>query len=1104
MASDIKQSISRPVLRRLLIPLAAVLLLLVGLSSLGLLKNQQRNMAQSSHSLMEDVVRSLDNSLTRKAKTLTALEDGLLQNPELYEALQAQDRERLLVLFGTTFQEFEKKYSITHFYFHGPDKVNLVRIHKPKKYGDLIDRFTLHEAENSDTLAWGIELGPLGTLTLRVVQPVYAADILVGYLELGQEVEGLLSLLHQRTDIEFAVTINKDLLVRETWQSGMEMLGREAHWNRYREIVLIYYTQANFPPGMDNFIHDGREHDHGNVEREVQIDNKSYQLLIHPLQDASGAVVGDLLVLRNITAIKAGFSSLVTWTVFWALLLTGTVLTFYYGILRKTDQNIGEQYTMLQESEQKFRNLVESSNDWIWEVNRAGIYTYASPQVESILGYKPEELIGKTPLDLIPSEEVDRVAAIFNDLRKTLKPIVHMENVALHRNGQRLVLETNGVPSSDQDGKVTGYLGIVRDITERKRVESELLKSKEKWERTFDSFPDIVTLQDTDLRIIKVNQAACIALDLSCDALIGQHCYSFFRDSDVPCYDCPLLASKETFVAYKREMVHEKLGKTFLVSAVPVLDEQGKLEYIAHVAKDITDIKESEKDRVRLTAAIEQASEAVVITDAQGNIQYVNPAFVELTGYSREEVMGKNPRILKSGKQDQAFYKKMWNTLLQGETWKGHLTNEKKDGTLFEEEATISPVKDSKGKIGNFVAVKRDVSKEFALENQLRQSMKMEAVGTMAGGIAHDFNNILAAIIGYAEFIQEEVPKESRIGEDITEILAAGNRAADLVKQILTFSHHDTTEKQVLQFDLIVKEALKMLRATLPSTVAIQEDINPDCGTILAGSTNIHQIVVNLCTNGVQAMSGQKGTLKVSLQQRELSAAATRRKKTVSPGSFAVLTVSDSGCGMEPSTCDRIFEPYFTTKGLGKGTGLGLAVVHGIVQDCKGFIEVESAVGKGTTFSVYFPITEEAVVPVIVSEKKDRGELLPKNARILVVDDELLLVKINEKRLKGRGYLVTAVTDSREALKTFRGRPESFDLLVTDQTMPGLTGAELAKAVLKIKPSLPIIMCTGHSDVVSEEEAIDLGIKKYVFKPLHGDELLDAVQEVLEEASLVS
>jgi two-component system, cell cycle sensor histidine kinase and response regulator CckA len=313
------------------------------------------------------------------------------------------------------------------------------------------------------------------------------------------------------------------------------------------------------------------------------------------------------------------------------------------------------------------------------------------------------------------------------------------------------------------------------------------------------------------------------------------------------------------------------------------------------------------------------------------------------------------------------------------------------------------------------------------------------------------------------------------------------------------FSRKTDTQKQPLRPHLIVKEALKMLHATLPTTIYIDDDIDEDCGTILADPTNIHQITLNLCTNALHAMVDEKGTVNISLHRREISAADIPPGKDISAGLFIVLTVRDTGTGMDKDTLDHIFEPFFTTKELGHGTGMGLSVIHGIVEGCKGFIKVESTVGKGSTFTVYLPALAETAAEPAVRGQGDKAAATSCNERILVVDDDPLLVRINESRLKNQGYQVTAISDSMEALEEFRSQPDSFDMLITDQTMPGLTGTELAKAVLDIKPSIPVILCTGHSEIVTEDKALSMGIKKYVLKPIHGDELLDAVREVLDK-----
>ncbi len=330
-------------------------------------------------------------------------------------------------------------------------------------------------------------------------------------------------------------------------------------------------------------------------------------------------------------------------------------------------------------------------------------------------------------------------------------------------------------------------------------------------------------------------------------------------------------------------------------------------------------------------------------------------------------------------------------------------------------------------------------------------------------------------------------------------LIGATRRATDLVKQILTFSHKSGTKKRPLRPYLIVREALKMVRATMPASIVIEKHIDLDCGTVLVDPTQLHQIIVNLCTNARQAMADEKGFLRVDLYARELSDLALPPGQEGAGGRFVVLAVSDTGCGMDTETLNHIFEPYFTTKDKGKGTGLGLSVVHGIVQECRGFLEVESHVGRGSTFTVYLPAIDELpeMEPVQVV---DQGQAdLVEGVRVLVVDDEPQLVSIQEERLKRRGYQVTALTDSQEALSIFREQPDRFDLLLTDQTMPVLTGADLAQAVLELNPALPIILCTGYSDTFPEEKALAMGIKKYFTKPVSEAELFDAVRRLLKK-----
>ena len=393
-----------------------------------------------------------------------------------------------------------------------------------------------------------------------------------------------------------------------------------------------------------------------------------------------------------------------------------------------------------------------------------------------------------------------------------------------------------------------------------------------------------------------------------------------------------------------------------------------------------------------------------------------------------------------------------------------------------------------------FFMRRRAEDEKKQLEEKLQQSLKMEALGTLAGGIAHDFNNILAAILGYAELAKLEVPENSASQDCLDEILKAGNRARDLVMQILSFSRKSHKELIPLSIYSLVNETMKLLRATIPTTIQIKQELYPQCGNILADPTQIHQIVMNICTNAAQAMEEEGGVLTVGLSCEEVSEEDLLEKWGVSPGNYVKLSIGDTGTGIEPGLLNLIFDPYFTTKEVGKGSGMGLAVVHGIVTSHKGMIEVESQPGQGTTFHVYFP-------QVVLEEKTEQGEPEPLsqgNERVLVVDDEQSIVELMQRRLEKLGYRVTTAVNSKEALELFRARPEAFDLVITDQTMPLLTGEQLAGELLGIRQDIPIILCTGYSAKLDETKAKALGIKALVMKPIDTKQLARVMRRVLE------
>ncbi|MFW8601530.1 response regulator [Desulfobacterota bacterium M19] len=521
-------------------------------------------------------------------------------------------------------------------------------------------------------------------------------------------------------------------------------------------------------------------------------------------------------------------------------------------------------------------------------------------------------------------------------------------------------------------------------------------------------------------------------------------------------------------------------------------EEEEFLKGVANILSESITRKRLEEQQALISTAITQAAEGVVITDTRGNIQYANPFMTEMTGYSPEEIIASNPRIFKSGKHDEKLYRQLWQTITSGEKWEGVLTNKKKDGSLYEEKIIITPVENENGKISHFVAIKQDISKEKKLEQQLIQSQKLEAIGTLAGGIAHDFNNILTAIFGFTQLAKVHLPPESHVQEDLDQVLSGAKRAKELVKHILTFSRKTENTIGPIRISLIIKEVIKMLRASIPATIEIEDDIAADSGVISADPTQVHQILMNLCTNAAQAMEESGGKLTVSLANVEITG-STPSECSLRPGQYVKLIVADTGPGIAPEVKARIFDPFFTTKEVGRGTGMGLSVVHGIVENSGGGISVESTLNKGTKFSIYLPrIAAREDTPETASTTPTGHE------NILFVDDEEVIVEVAARMLEGLGYKVTALADSEEGLKIFQAQPKAFDLIISDQTMPHLTGYEMIREILKIRPDIPTILCTGHSSQVDREKAVKHGITEFLLKPIKFEELAVTIRSVLD------
>ncbi|MGB3223563.1 MAG: PAS domain S-box protein [Desulforhopalus sp.] len=833
--------------------------------------------------------------------------------------------------------------------------------------------------------------------------------------------------------------------------------------------------------------------------------------------------------------LKTKIPSWLTYT----FVLSIIIILGFAGFTLLLNKTVKRRTKELKESETKFRSLAESSRDSITRYDRQGRITYMNPAGLAAFDKTEGEILGKTHKEIGFPEERDvawetRIKQVF----EMGEP--YQAECSFHGSAGMVYLDWHLTPEYDSKGEISSVLGVSRDITERTQLEKIQIFLAETSTGTDD---------ESFFYVLARFLARNLGMDFVCidrlegDGLIARTvavwCDGQFKDDvsyalkDTPCgevVDKSLCCYPENVSQFfPNDIVLKELQAESYVG-VPLLSHTGSpIGLIAVIGRRPLDNRRlveatlkmvavraaGEMERLDAEIALRQSEEQyrLIFTTAQEGIWgmdaamqtiFVNPRMAAMLGYEPEEMMGSLLEDYFFQGEDPADHFQRMRERRQGRDDHYQCRFQHKDGHSVWTSVSATAQMDRDGcffgSFGMFTDItehKQAEEEKKALMAQLLQAQKMEAIGTLAGGIAHDFNNILGAIIGYAEMIQDDCPVGSSINQDIKQILKAGNRAKDLVKQILAFSRQAKAAEIHLQPAVITSEAVKMLRASLPATIKIEQNIDPDAGVILADPTQIHQIMMNLCTNAFHAMENDGGTLTISLQRKELFQDDPALKNHMQPGNYIQLSIKDVGTGIDPEILGKIYDPYFTTKEVGKGTGMGLAMVHGIVQSSGGSILCKSQFGKGTVFHITLPVVETHLLHEIES-----AELIPAGLEhILLIDDEEMLIKMSKVMLERLGYRVTTRMDSNEALATFRTSPKSFDLVITDQTMPGLTGTNLARHMLQIRPDIPIILCTGYSSNVSEEEASSIGIKAYALKPLAKKDIGNLIRKVLDEAA---
>lgn len=640
--------------------------------------------------------------------------------------------------------------------------------------------------------------------------------------------------------------------------------------------------------------------------------------------------------------------------------------------------------------------------------------------------------------------------------------------------------------------------GINKNKKATKQDSSQSLA--EMWQTTFDAVKEAIWVLDTEWKVQYANKATSQIFGLDPQTIIGSKCYELVHGTKEPILNCPVRRVENNL---QREVEELKIDERYIeITADPIINSDGSFQGVVHLASDITERRKSER-ALRLSENrffnIFNSNPAPIAIAKANNDQLVqvNRAWEEITGYTTMEVIGKTP-----------FDINLWVNPEKRKQIKKKLN---KHGTIKEEEVRIR--KKSGDTCDLLFSVEiielegepyllmmgQDITDKKKLEFRLQQSQKMEAIGTLAGGIAHDFNNILSSILGFAQIALGELNNAENLKDDLHEIVTAGMRAKDLVQQILTFARQTNEELTPVRVDLIANEVIKFIRSSIPTTIQINE-VFESKSMIMGSPAKIHQIFMNLCTNSAHAMEDNGGILEISVKDRRLKNSAFERTQNLKPGDYIEIMVSDTGVGIPDQIVRSIFEPYFTTKGVREGTGMGLAVVHGIVESYGGDIRVKSTPGKGAKFTILLPVYRRSAPRYSACNEKEK--LMRGSEKILFIDDETPIVKMGGRTLEQLGYTVTVMTESREALRLFSSKPDDFDMVITDMTMPEITGDKLAQELIKIRPDLPIILCTGYSKKISDKSLKDYGIKAVIQKPIIKNTFAKTVRQVLDESKI--
>lgn len=755
----------------------------------------------------------------------------------------------------------------------------------------------------------------------------------------------------------------------------------------------------------------------------------------------------------------------------------------------------------LLKSEEQYRELVETINDWVWEVNSDGVYTFCSSKSTEILGYAPQEVLGKTPFDFMPPAEADRLKTSFSQIVQRKQAIKALENVNIHKDGRKIILETNGLPFFDQNGTLLGYRGIDRDITERKGAQEELQASEERYREIFDAPTDAIFIHDADTGgIVDVNRAMLDMYGYSHDEAL-RITMADVSAGEPPCTGVEAGSKVYNAIHYGPQVfewhARKKNGELFWVEVSLRYTEFSNKGYVIAVARDVNDrkmaVQELAAEKERLAVTLRSIGDGVITTDVSGNIVLINKVAEELCGWTYEEARGKPLdevfRIF-SNENRVALENPARKVMATGNSI--HLSEQtiliSKNGKEKRIADSGAPIRDAQSRIVGVVLVFRDVTEKTRMEMERLKIKKLESVGVLAGGIAHDFNNILVAILGNISLASQLIEPAHKAYPLLAQAEKASLRAKELTQQLLTFSKGGEPVKESASLPEIIKDSAEFVLHG--GNVFCAYQIPDDLWFAEVDKGQISQVIQNIILNAKHAMPGG-GVIQISCAN--IDSIAAERVFLPEKNKYVRLVITDSGIGIPESVIDKIFDPYFSTKK--EGSGLGLAITHSIISKHNGNISVTSTPGKGTTFTIYLPASPQA------QARQLQGEEVPAKGkyRIMIMDDEELVRHVATGMLSHLGHETVAARDGEEAIYFFKKNLESgtpVDLIIMDLTIPGgMGGKDAVQAILAINPEARVIVSSGYSTDPIMANFRDYGFCGAMVKPYQLHELSAAINQ---------